>query len=273
LKIGLPGGGNDRPFVLGANEVAFYGKVAPAMPAGLVPRCFDSAWHAETRQWHLLLEDLTDTHEIATPWPLPPSESLCRRMVRTLARVHAAWWDDARLGVEIGTRVDAEAARQAMQRHAGAFEGFATIWAIACRARGASSTSASSPPRPARYFDWDAWRIGLASGDLAYMMERRRRFEQPLLDHYHAALLGADAAPPADAADDGRPPSVGVVEPSRAHHGSHRRSRLPRTAWLITAWPDQDVKIFFSASIRPTRSDDITGRSFSTGRLTEGHVA
>ena len=114
-----------RPFVPGDSEVAFYAKVAPAMPAGLVPRCFDSDWQDETRQWHLLLEDLTDTHEIATPWPLPPDEATCRRMVQTLARFHAAWWDDPRLGVSIGTRVDAETARQAMQRHAGAFERFA----------------------------------------------------------------------------------------------------------------------------------------------------
>jgi len=40
LKIPLPGDRNDRPFVQGASEVAFYAKVAPAMPAGLVPRCF-----------------------------------------------------------------------------------------------------------------------------------------------------------------------------------------------------------------------------------------
>jgi Phosphotransferase enzyme family len=125
LKVALPGDRNDGPFVHGANEVAFYTKVAPAMPAGLAPRCFDSAWQAETRQWHLLLEDLTDTHEIATQWPLPPNEEICRRMVQTLAHFHAAWWDDPRLGVEIGTRVDAETARQVMQRHAAAFERFA----------------------------------------------------------------------------------------------------------------------------------------------------
>jgi hypothetical protein len=46
-----------------------------------------------------------------------------------------------------------------------------------------------------RLFDWDGWRVGLASSDLAYMMathwypERRRRLERPLLDRYHAALL------------------------------------------------------------------------------------
>ena len=125
LKIPLAGDRNDRPFVQGASEVAYYAKVAPAVPAGLVPRCFDSDWQDETRQWHLLLEDLTDTHEIATPWPLPPDEATCRRMVQTLARLHAALWDDPRLGVSIGARVDAETARQAMQRHAGAFERFA----------------------------------------------------------------------------------------------------------------------------------------------------
>jgi hypothetical protein len=47
----------------------------------------------------------------------------------------------------------------------------------------------------ARIFDWDAWRIGVGTGDLAYMMalhwypDQRRRVERHLLDHYHAALL------------------------------------------------------------------------------------
>ena len=186
----------------------------------------------------------------------------------------------------IGTRFDAEAARQTMQRHAAAFERFADhlgdrlsrerrqlyerFFAAApgLQARvltyrnvtlvhGDAHVWNCFVPKDGsddlRYFDWDTWRIGLASGDLAYMMathwypERRRRLERPLLDHYHAALLGHgvqgyDRAAlaedyrrsvlmqllTADAADDGRHPALGVVEPSRAHHGSHRRSRLPR---------------------------------------------
>jgi hypothetical protein len=46
-----------------------------------------------------------------------------------------------------------------------------------------------------RLFDWDSWRIDTASDDLAYMMamhwypDRRRQFERPLLDRYHAALV------------------------------------------------------------------------------------
>jgi hypothetical protein len=102
-------------------------------------------------------------------------------------------------------------------------------WAIAFQANGAISTGACSTPRRpcfARYlshrnvtlihgdahvwnvlmpkdeqsgdvrlFDWDTWRIGLPSSDLAYMMamhwypELRRYRERPLLDRYHAALL------------------------------------------------------------------------------------
>jgi hypothetical protein len=43
-------------------------------------------------------------------------------------------------------------------------------------------------------FDWDSWRLGVATDDLAYMMavhwypDRRSRMERPLLEVYHAAL-------------------------------------------------------------------------------------
>src|SRR5690242_5250363 len=56
----------------GSQEVAFYTGVAPLMTQQLVPRCFEAEADPETQSWHLLLEDLTDTHVIATRWPLPP---------------------------------------------------------------------------------------------------------------------------------------------------------------------------------------------------------
>jgi thiamine kinase-like enzyme len=46
-----------------------------------------------------------------------------------------------------------------------------------------------------RIFDWDAWRVDLAASDLACMMsvywfpDYRRRYEGPMLDHYHEQLL------------------------------------------------------------------------------------
>ena len=49
------------------------GSAAAAMPVRLTPRCFGAHADPATKTWHLLLEDLTDTHDIATRWPLPPS--------------------------------------------------------------------------------------------------------------------------------------------------------------------------------------------------------
>ncbi|HZL84050.1 MAG TPA: aminoglycoside phosphotransferase, partial [Candidatus Krumholzibacteria bacterium] len=50
-------------------------------------------------------------------------------------------------------------------------------------------------PDDVRLFDWDCWRLDMATDDLAYMMalhwypDLRRVFERPLLDHYHAELV------------------------------------------------------------------------------------
>ena len=47
------------------------------------PALFEALGDATTDQWHLLLEDLTDTHVIATVWPLPPTPEQCDSIVRT----------------------------------------------------------------------------------------------------------------------------------------------------------------------------------------------
>src|SRR6516225_7915608 len=79
LKIGVP---MRRDSEIGRREVEFYTQVAPLASTGLVPRCFDAVFDSETKEWHLLLEDLTDTHVIATTWPLPPSFEQCQLMVQ-----------------------------------------------------------------------------------------------------------------------------------------------------------------------------------------------
>jgi Ser/Thr protein kinase RdoA (MazF antagonist) len=153
-----------------------------------------------------------------------------RRIVGTYAAFHAHWWDDHRLGDSIGTWADTSGdsernraefakrfsefadslgdrlaperrriyerlidawprllARYATHRGLTLIHGDAHVW------------NAFHPRDPARdtirLFDWDSWRIGLGTGDLAYMMglhwypDRRRRYERPLLERYHAALL------------------------------------------------------------------------------------
>lgn len=64
----------------GRQEVAFYTEVAPLMSAHLIPRCFEGSWNAESHAWHLLLEDLTESHHIATVWPRLPRSSNPQRL-------------------------------------------------------------------------------------------------------------------------------------------------------------------------------------------------
>jgi hypothetical protein len=216
-------------WVAGRHEVAFYTQVASHIPAGLVPRCFDADWNAETNEWHLLLEDLTVTHEPATIWPVPPTLEQCEIIVGSLARVHAEWWDKPSLGVSVGVWLDADAldrSRQTFSEHLAGFidqygdripverrELFHRLLDAAPRLRqrylshcnvtivhGDAHVWNCLLPRDtegdnARFFDWDSWHIDVGSSDLAYMMamhwypDRRQRYERPLLDRYHEALL------------------------------------------------------------------------------------
>ena len=228
LKTGLPeraGGAGDA----GRHEVEFYTQVAAAMPARLVPRCFDAAWDADTKAWHILLEDLDSSHVIATKWPLPPTMKQCESILRTHAQFQAAWWDDPRLGVSVGTWLDAEAIDRHVQNLAETFTHFADrvgdrlpqerfdlfkrvidaaprlLTRISTHrnltiVHGDAHTWNCFMPRDAgsddvRLFDWDSWRLSAGSSDLAYMMavhwypDLRRERERLLLDHYHAVLV------------------------------------------------------------------------------------
>jgi Ecdysteroid kinase-like family len=213
----------------GRQEVAFYRDVAPQMPTGLLPFCYDSSWNEETHAWHLLLEDLTDTHQLATAWPTPPMLEVAKSIVEALAQLHAAWWDDPRLGRSVGTFMAQSGIDELMSRFAGHFEGFANHLgdrlsddrrAIYRRLidRAALLLERHNSRRhltithgdahvwnffmpkdgvsdKVRVFDFDGWRIAVGSRDLAYMIamhlypDRRHAVERRLLDCYHEKLI------------------------------------------------------------------------------------
>jgi thiamine kinase-like enzyme len=148
--------------------------------------------------------------------------------IRAYARFHAAWWDDPRLGVEVGAFMDEAAIDRWLANYQQRFAAFADRledrlpWE---RRQIYERVLASSSKLLTRYrarrhltiihgdahvwnlmyprdttvdslrlIDWDAWRLDLGAEDLAYMMalhwypERRRRVEVPLLRQYHEAL-------------------------------------------------------------------------------------
>jgi Ecdysteroid kinase-like family len=208
--------------------VAFYSEIAPLMMAPIVPRCFEAYRDAETSAWHLLLEDLTETHAVPTQWPLPPTREQCGAIIRAHARLHASWWDDPRLGVSVGSWLDREAMDRQMDLVASDFRRFADRAGdlLSGERRRLYERLIDAAPRlleryhshrnvtitqgdahfwntflprdqsdDARLFDWDGWRLDVASRDLAYKMaihwypDRRRRMESSLLDEYHETLL------------------------------------------------------------------------------------
>jgi thiamine kinase-like enzyme len=226
VKTGLPGRAA-REWNIGPREVEFYAKVAAATPSGLLARCFEAQWDAETSHWRLILEDLGESHKIVTAWPLPPTFSECATILGAWARFHAHWWEDPRLGSSIGSWGDADEVEQYLHRLADKIAAFrerlgdrlprerADLYALLIdraprlvkRTDGRRAVTIVHGdahvwncflPRDGgsdvRLFDWDTWRLGVAAEDLAYMMavhwypDRRRLMERPLLDLYHAAL-------------------------------------------------------------------------------------
>jgi thiamine kinase-like enzyme len=211
------------------HEIAFYRDVAPATPQRLLPRCFEAVEATDTSAWHLLLEDLTDSHFIATEWPLPPTTEQYESIVQAQAGFHAAWWDEPHLGASVGSWHEADSWDQILRSLADQFARFTDrhgemmpperrdlyerlfdraphLLARYHSRRNLTLIHGDAHPwnfflprngggEDVRMIDWEDWSIDTATDDLAYMMamlwypDRRRRMERPLLDHYHAALL------------------------------------------------------------------------------------
>jgi thiamine kinase-like enzyme len=219
--------GAGRSSYANRQEMVFYRDVAPALPERMVPRCFEVVEAAENSAWHLLLEDLTESHFIATEWPLPPSLEECQAIARAQARFHAAWWDSPQLGVFVGRFADDWNAvlRSLTEQFARFIDRYGELLPserrdlyerlfdrgprlLTRQQSGRNLTLIHGDAHPWNFFlprpgigagvrlvDWEDWGIDTATDDLAYMMamlwypDRRDRMERPLLDLYHAALL------------------------------------------------------------------------------------
>ena len=114
LKMSKPGL-HPELWARGRHEIEFYQRVAAESEGLPVPRCYDAAWDSDAQVSHLLLDDLSATH-FQRPLPLPPSREHCLQSVAGLAQLHARWWNDPRLGSEIGTRLTEAQAAQSLQR-------------------------------------------------------------------------------------------------------------------------------------------------------------
>lgn len=75
----------------GDSELIYYTEIAPKIPNAPQPICYHAAHDKQNGHYHLLLEDLSDTHE--ENWPIPPSETHSPPVIDALAQLHASWWN------------------------------------------------------------------------------------------------------------------------------------------------------------------------------------
>lgn len=215
----------------GASEVNYYMRDYKGVACAPIPRCYDAVFSEEHRRYHLLLDDLAETHIEAKHKPRTLQYGLA--LAEGLACLHAAWWGGDRL-TEIDERLPTaqqierfvEVAQPGAGHILGAFAHElkahwpATVKDLLQRHPSAMIARTGEPngftlihgdpnwnnilvPRDGdrplyiidrQPFDWSLT-VWLGAYDPAYALvldwdiDERRRFEMPILRHYHDQLI------------------------------------------------------------------------------------
>ena len=79
----------------GASEVDYYIRDYVGLAETPLVRCYDAVYSAELQRYHLLLDDVSPTHVLASS--RPPTLAYGLALAEGLAALHAHWWGAARL--------------------------------------------------------------------------------------------------------------------------------------------------------------------------------
>ncbi len=223
LKVSRP----DSPFRQTKQEFDYYTAVAPAMPEPPSVRCYEAVRSPETGQYHLLLEDVSQTHHVK-PASEPLSQWHCDLIADCVARLHAFWWEDPRLESEFGKAPSRASEREYVGsiektllgffdalgdeltlEQRGFFErsvsSLVRLWEPLLAGRGLTLVHGDAhlwnilfPLDPNRHgailTDWQFWGASRRTNDLAFMIglnwstEMREAWERHLLRRYHRSL-------------------------------------------------------------------------------------
>ncbi len=193
-------------------------------PIPIVP-CYDV--QIDDDQAHILLKDLSNTHEARPPSQMPPLLHECEAIIDGLVDLHAYWWDSPELSTTFGGVPSDDSLRENLTEEVNLYPAFAEFMRdrlSPTRRRVYETVIPQLPemmihrfaqgnltlvfedvhtgnflyPRNSDdrlYFvDWEQWSINIPMNDLAYMMalfwspERRSRYEIPFLKRYHERL-------------------------------------------------------------------------------------
>lgn len=207
------------------HEARFYEAMRDHQAGVPIVPCYDVAMESEKA--HILLKDLSETHEARPPSQLPPIGRECESIIDGLADLHAFWWNNPQLKTTFGGALSGNALRQNYDEDIAIYPAFADFMGDRlpphCRAiyehvspkltdlmvnrlaqgnltlvfEDVHSGNFLYPRNPSDklyFIDWEQWGVNIAMNDLAYMMalfwspERRSRLEKPYLKRYHERI-------------------------------------------------------------------------------------
>lgn len=210
----------------GAHEEQMYRRLAPYQAEIPIIPCYDAVYDGEQQRYHLLLADLSETHNQPS-WHLQITDRYIEQTIDCLARLHAFWWNRpdlrelaqpptaaqiendiqqiqanfARFDDTLSERLD-QADRVIFERVAGALpllllrrlepqrptlvHGDAHFWNFLYPIQGNNL--------PTYILDWQQHHIDWGVSDIAYTVvlrypHRTSSNEQQLVKRYHQALL------------------------------------------------------------------------------------
>ncbi len=219
---------DDLSKLAGKYEARFFKVVTEKNKELPVPTCYDVAFSKETGYSHVILENLSKTHEELSDLPVPPLKKHCERAIESLAKIHAFWWDrvddDYRINKKaffevyeineqimhnvlnfIGERMSNTRRnlykkvyslypqlhwkRISTKKNLTLVHGDAGFWNFFY------PKNIENEKEKAYLIDWQSWRPDFGMHDLAYMIglewypERRLLMEKILIEHYYNVLV------------------------------------------------------------------------------------
>ena len=228
FKITKPGQASARARRRGWKENRFYVLVAATMDDPPVPRCYSAVHDPKQGRSHLLMEDLSESHD-RPPHGLPPTPTQAEQDVDCLAAVHGRWWNDPQLVAALALRDERWYQRRIAQTAAIVARFLAEVgdYLPATTRAALTEVEAFHPTLLRRHpsgnltvahgdahcwnflnprdpsmgrgylIDLECWDIEPGTNDLASLMalhwypDLREALERPLLGRYHRGLLAS----------------------------------------------------------------------------------
>lgn len=211
-------------------EVTFYSRIIPAMREKygdedlFVVNGYDAYYDVGEDRSHILIEAMPKAFKKHFE-PTPPTKRHMTQLGDALAKIHAYWWEDKRLGDTIGIQLTEEKLDKQLTAQKEAYQQFVESGSIVIQTRqkqildkvvgnlpskrrqrildGDWKTLIHSDLKPdnflyshnsSKILDWKDWKIGFGTDDVAYMMAfhwdaKKRKFEEPrVLKQYWGEL-------------------------------------------------------------------------------------